>query len=98
MNITALKKLGMDPMKHNKDLVVYVEVDRCMTDGVKAVTGCSLGHRTLKFLDHGKFVATFIDTKTGRAIRGSSRDDKDDSHPGFWTWIGNVLNTCNDVN
>ena len=37
-----------------KKLIVWVEVDRCMTDAVSAVTGTRLGKRTLKFLDYGK--------------------------------------------
>jgi len=33
--------------------MVYAEMDRCATDAVQSVTGCSLGKRTLKFVDYG---------------------------------------------
>lgn len=96
MSIAAMKKLGMNPMDQNKDLVVYVEIDRCMTDGIQAATGCTLGHRTLKYNDYGKFVATFVDISTGKAIRTSARDDKLDSCPGFWTWLEDILKSAED--
>jgi len=87
MSIVAMEELGMDPMKKNKDLIVYVEVDRCMTDAIQAITGCTLGHRTLKYKDYGKFIATFVDMITGKAIKVSARDDISSSPPGFWTSI-----------
>jgi formylmethanofuran dehydrogenase subunit E len=52
-----------------RDLIVYVEVDRCATDAIQAITGCSLGRRSLKHKDFGKFAATFVDSGTGNAIR-----------------------------
>jgi formylmethanofuran dehydrogenase subunit E len=57
LTLAAMKALGMDPSVRNKNLIVFVEVDRCMTDAVQAVTGCSLGHHTLKYLNYGKFGA-----------------------------------------
>ena len=42
-----------------KKLLVWVEIDRCATDAVSAVTGVRLGKRSLKFLDYGKVTATF---------------------------------------
>jgi len=52
-----------------KKLIVYVEIDRCAADAVNTVTGCRLGKRTLKFLDYGKLAATFLNVKTGEAVR-----------------------------
>ena len=52
MAMVGCRQVGIDEPKGCKKLVVYVEVDRCATDAVQAVTGCSLGKRTLKFLDH----------------------------------------------
>ncbi|MDD1727881.1 MAG: FmdE family protein [Methanospirillum sp.] len=69
MTIAGLRELGMDPLKKNYDLIVYVEIDRCATDAIQAITGVSLGHRTLKHKNYGKFAATFIDTKTNKAVR-----------------------------
>lgn len=57
-----------------KKLIVWVEVDRCMTDAVSAVTGVRLGRRSLKFLDYGKVAATFLNTDTGRAVRLAAHD------------------------
>jgi formylmethanofuran dehydrogenase subunit E len=58
-----------------KDMIVYVEMDRCATDAIQSVTGCSLGHRTMKFLDYGKMAATFVNIETGEAIRVIARED-----------------------
>jgi formylmethanofuran dehydrogenase subunit E len=73
LTLAAMKALGMDPSVRNKNLIVFVEVDRCMTDAVQAVTGCSLGHRTLKYLNYGKFGAVFYDMDSKRAVRVTER-------------------------
>ena len=70
--MAGMRELGMDPMEKNRDLMVYVEIDRCMADAVQAVTGISMGHRTLKYKDYGKFAATFLDLSTGKAVRVST--------------------------
>lgn len=57
-----------------KKLIVWVEVDRCMTDALSAVTGVRLGRRSLKFLDYGKVAATFLNTDTGSAVRLAALD------------------------
>jgi formylmethanofuran dehydrogenase subunit E len=72
MTIIGLNALGFSPMKRNRDLIVFAEIDRCMTDAIQAITGCSLGRRTLKFVDYGKFGATFCDVSTGRSVRIST--------------------------
>ncbi len=69
MALRALNELGIDPDTEPKRLIVYVEIDRCATDAIAAVTGCSLGRRTLKYLDYGKMAATFLDLHTHRAVR-----------------------------
>ena len=58
----------------NKNLIVYIEVDRCMTDAVQAITGCSLGHRSLKHIDYGKFAATFVNLETKKAVRATIKE------------------------
>ncbi|MCC7563883.1 MAG: TraR/DksA C4-type zinc finger protein [Methanobacterium sp.] len=70
--LAGLRELGMNPDERNRDLVVYVEIDRCMADAVQAVTGITMGHRTLKFKDYGKFAATFLDLSNGKAVRVSA--------------------------
>ncbi len=74
LSLAALRALGLKPGERHKNLIVYTEIDRCMTDAVQAVTGCTLGHRALKYVDYGKFAATFIDTATGRAVRGTVKE------------------------
>jgi formylmethanofuran dehydrogenase subunit E len=74
MTIAGMKDLGMNPQERNRYLIVYVENDRCVADAIQAITGCSLGHRTLKYLPYGKFAATFVDLKTGAAVRVSIAD------------------------
>ena len=74
MTAAGLRALGLDPAVRSRDLVVYAEIDRCMTDAVQAITGCSLGRRTLKHIDAGRFGATFLHLPTSRAVRVFSRN------------------------
>ncbi len=74
--LAAMRLLGFDPYeKKHKDLIVYVETDRCMTDAVQGVTGCSLGKRSLKYIDYGRFAATFVKLSTGEAYRITTKKD-----------------------
>ena len=74
--LAAMRKLGFDPyIKKHKDLIVYVETDRCMTDAVQGVSGCGLGKRSLKYVDYGKFAATFVRLSTGEAYRVTTTKD-----------------------
>jgi formylmethanofuran dehydrogenase subunit E len=77
MSMVGLREIGIgDPKgKDRKDIMVFVEMDRCATDAVQSVTGCSLGKRTLKFLDYGKMAATYLNLRTGRAVRVLARED-----------------------
>lgn len=61
--------------KDRKNIIVFVEMDRCATDAVQSVTGCSLGHRTMKFMDFGKMASTFLNLTTGRAVRVIAKED-----------------------
>lgn len=70
--MAGMRELGMNPFERNRDLMVYVEIDRCMADAVQAVTGISMGHRTLKYKDYGKFAATFLDLSSRKAVRISA--------------------------
>ena len=73
--MAGCREVGIDEPKGCKKLVVLVEIDRCATDAIQAVTGCSLGKRTLKFLDYGKMAATFVNTETQHAVRVLAKDD-----------------------
>lgn len=91
MSMLGLTKIGIeDPKgKDKKNLIVFVEMDRCATDAVQSVTGCSLGHRTMKFMDYGKMAATFVNLKTGRAIRVLAREDARDKAKEMFPHIEN---------
>ncbi|MDQ6672396.1 MAG: FmdE family protein [Chloroflexota bacterium] len=61
--------LGVALPRSDKLMLAIVEIDGCFADGVSVATGCWLGRRTLRFVDHGKVAATFIDLQTCRAVR-----------------------------
>jgi formylmethanofuran dehydrogenase subunit E len=66
----------MDPRgADRKNLIVWVEIDRCMADAVSAVTGVRLGKRSLKYKDYGKVAATFLNVLTGEAVRVLALDE-----------------------
>lgn len=69
ISMAALRWLGITEPKKYRNLIVYVEIDRCATDAIHSVTGCKLGRRTLKHVDYGKMAATFVDLNTRKAIR-----------------------------
>jgi formylmethanofuran dehydrogenase subunit E len=58
-----------------KKLIVWVEIDRCMTDAISAVTGARLGKRSLKYLDYGKVAATFLNHSENLSVRIVARDE-----------------------
>ncbi|MEN6373790.1 MAG: FmdE family protein [Smithella sp.] len=71
MTMCALRKLGIvDPKgADRKKLMVFVEIDRCATDAIMALTGCRPGKRTMKVLDYGKMAATFVNLESKKAVR-----------------------------
>jgi len=52
-----------------KKLYTLVEIDRCATDAIQSVTGCSLGKRSMKHLDHGVMAATFVNLESSKSVR-----------------------------
>jgi len=79
MTMCGLRLLGMEDLKgeNRKKLLVFVEIDRCATDAIMALTGCRPGKRTMKIKDYGKMAATFIDIESGKAVRVASARKKD---------------------
>ena len=71
MALLGCRLIGIDDPrgKDRKKLIVWVEIDRCMTDAISAVTGVRLGTRSLKYVDYGKVAATFLNTADKRAVR-----------------------------
>lgn len=61
--------------RRDKRLLVLVETDGCFADGVEVATGCTMGHRTLRLADCGKVAATFVNVKSGLAMRVAPRPD-----------------------
>lgn len=77
LSMFGLEKIAIKDPKgaDRKKLIVYVEIDRCATDAIQSVTGCSLGKRSLKFLDFGKMAATFANLETQKAVRVFAIED-----------------------
>jgi formylmethanofuran dehydrogenase subunit E len=67
--------LDIDDPRSYRDLLVYVEMDRCASDAVGVVAGVTLGRRRLKWMDYGKMAATFVDLASGRAVRLAPRPE-----------------------
>jgi len=75
MAMVGCREIRIEEPRGCKKLLVYVEMDRCATDTIQAVSGCSLGKRTLKFLDYGKMTASFINLETQKAFRLLAKDN-----------------------
>lgn len=77
--LLGCRLVGIVEPTRSRRLIVWVEIDRCATDAIQAVTGCKLGNRTLKYLDFGKVAATFSNMDTGEAVRVVAREDSRDA-------------------
>jgi len=61
-----------------KNLMGFVEIERCLADAVASATGLRFGRGSLKLVDQGLLAATFLDMPSDRAVRILSRDDARD--------------------
>lgn len=78
MSMLGCRLVGIENPKADgwrKKLMVFVEIDRCATDAIQSVTGCSMGKRTLKFRDFGINAATFLNLETRKAYRIVSTEE-----------------------
>ena len=75
IGLYALRLLGLEHERKDKQLFVFMETDGCAADGVEVATNCSVGRRTMRMVDYGRVAATFVDQASGRAIRLSPRHD-----------------------
>lgn len=77
MAMIGLERIAInDPMgEDRKKLYVLVEIDRCATDAIQSVTGCSLGKRSMRWMDFGIMAATFVNLETGKAVRITAREE-----------------------
>lgn len=80
MAVAGLRALQIEEPRGpaGRDLVIFVESDRCPTDAIISVTGRTPGKRSVKMLDYGKTAATFFNAAAGRAVRVSLRGDSEE--------------------
>ncbi|MFH2093382.1 MAG: FmdE family protein [Pseudomonadota bacterium] len=81
MAMLGCELIGLDQPKELpqiKQLIVYIEMDRCATDAISFVTGVKLGRRSLKFVDNGIMAATFVNLETNKAFRIVSTEESRD--------------------
>jgi len=100
MTMAGLERIGItDPKgKDRKRLIIFVEVDRCATDAITALTGCRPGKRSMKVLDYGKMAATFVNIETGHAVRVSLKPkENQDPDRSFDTYEDDELLNIMDV-
>jgi formylmethanofuran dehydrogenase subunit E len=78
MTMSGLRRIGISDPKgaDRKKLMVFVEIDRCATDAIMALTGCRPGKRTMKIRDYGKMAATFINLESGKSVRVVTRSNR----------------------
>jgi len=76
MTMYAFENLGLNLNEENKDLMVFVEVGRCVSDAVQAISGCRIGKKTLHYANYGRHAATFCRISTGEGIRIIDEDIK----------------------
>jgi len=89
MSMLGLREIGISEPKEKdrKNLIVFVEMDRCATDAVQSVTGCSLGKRSMKFFDYGKMAATYMNLTTNEAVRVVAKEDSREKAKGLFPGI-----------
>lgn len=69
----AMTYFGIEDADTYRDLIAFVECDRCLADAVISVSNCHLGKRRLKWYDYGIMAASFYDIASDRAIRITQR-------------------------
>lgn len=86
----GLRELGLDEPRgrDRKKLYVLVEIDRCATDAIQSVTGCSLGKRSLKWVDLGIMAATFVNLESGKAVRITAREESRELAKSYYPALG----------
>jgi len=91
MSMLGLARIGIDDPKgaDRKKLYVLVEIDRCATDAIQSVTGCSLGKRSMRWMDFGIMAATFVNLETGKAVRITAREESRELSKKYYPELGN---------
>ena len=65
----ALKGLELAGTRNPRELIIFIENDRCIADAIQIVSGTRIGRRSAKLINYGKMATTFINTETGVAHR-----------------------------
>ncbi len=91
MCLLALKRINIDDPqgKDRKNLYVIVEIDRCATDAIQSVTGCSLGKRSMRWKDYGVMAATFVNLQNNKAIRVTAREESRELSKKYYPQVDN---------
>jgi formylmethanofuran dehydrogenase subunit E len=103
MAILGCRLVGIsDPRgSERKNLIVWVEIDRCVADALSAVTGVRLGKRSLKYLDYGKVAATFMNIAESLSVRIVAKDESralaDELHPDLVSKKGRQMLTYREA-
>jgi len=75
MGLAGLATLGLKVPVTAKTALIIIETGGCFADGIRAATGATVGHRTLRVEDFGKVAATFTNLKTETSLRLAPRLD-----------------------
>jgi formylmethanofuran dehydrogenase subunit E len=75
MGLAGLKYLGLEAPVTSQAALVIIETGGCFADGIRAATGATVGHRTLRVEDLGKIAATFTGLKNGTSLRLAPKAD-----------------------
>ena len=91
MAMLGLASIGIADPKgaDRKKLYVLVEIDRCATDAIQSVTGCTLGKRSMRWMDFGVMAATFVNLESGEAVRITAREEARELADRYCPEIGN---------
>ncbi len=91
MSMLGLERIGIADPKgaDRKKLYVLVEIDRCATDAIQSVTGCSLGKRSMRWMDFGIMAATFVNLETGKAVRITAREESRELSKKYYPALAN---------
>lgn len=69
MGLAGLEVLGVKAPITTLTMLIIIETGGCFADGIRAATGATVGHRTLRVEDLGKIAATFTELKSGKSLR-----------------------------
>ncbi|NJD59562.1 MAG: formylmethanofuran dehydrogenase [Anaerolineales bacterium] len=75
MGLAGLARLCLSAPVNSKTALIIIETAGCFADGLRAATGATVGHRTLRVEDMGKIAATFTAIRHGTSLRLAPQAD-----------------------